>query len=195
MFDKVLFLEKCGCDFTRDETAKSDIGNYRVCTHDETIPGKDGNMYFLEFHLWRNRQKARYLHKITGKPLKQVAYDIINQQGVAIDTEFTNDRGCWRNCTLEEELAEKNYSYTQADILTIVNEISTQEYNRIIFADVRAIQAISKIQNRAGYREKNILDNLTEVKRTQADKNYLVYRYIAGNKYFEYDVFSNKITM
>ena len=58
MFENVLFLEKRGCDFWNDETAGSDVKNYRVCTHGEIIPGKDGNIYFLEFHLWRNRQQV-----------------------------------------------------------------------------------------------------------------------------------------
>ena len=125
MFENVLFLEKMGCDFWKDEPSQSDIKNYRVRTHGEVIPGKDNKMYFLEFHLWRDRKQVRYTHKITGKPLKHAAFDIINPNGVAIDTEYSNEKGSWRNCTLEADITAKNYSYTKADILTIVNEIST----------------------------------------------------------------------
>jgi hypothetical protein len=133
MAENVLFLKKMGLDFWEDETAQSDINNYRVRTLGETIPGKDGKMYFLEFHLWRDRKQVRYTHKTTGKPLKHAKFDIINHCGMAIDTEFTNDSGSWRNCTLESKLNEKNYSYTQADILAAVNEISTNTYTKIIF--------------------------------------------------------------
>jgi hypothetical protein len=196
MFENVLFLEKMGCDFRKDEPAKSDIKNYRVRTHGEIIPGKDNNLYFLEFSLWRNRLKPRYTHKTTGKPLKHVKYDIINPQAVAIDTEFTNDNGCWRNCKLEQELSEKNYSYTQADILTIVNEISINTYNKIIFAPSKAVAAIPQILKIAGYREKYVIENLKEITIEQADKYYLIYRYYStNNDFFDYDIKSNKITM
>jgi hypothetical protein len=133
MTENVLYLKKMGLDFWPDEPANSDVNNYRVRTLYETIPGKDGRMYFLEFSLWRDRKQVRYTHKITGKPLKHAKFDIINHCGMAIDTEFTNDSGCWRNCTLESKLNEKNYSYTQADILTAVNEISTNTYTKIVF--------------------------------------------------------------
>ena len=195
MYNGILFLEKMGCDFWKDETADSDVKNYRVRTHGEIIPGKDGNMYFLEFHLWRDRKQVRYTHKITGKPLKHPAMDIINHNGMAIDTEFSNDNGGWRNCTLEAELHTKNYSYTKADILTVVNEISTNTYSKIIFADHRAIEAVPHILTMAGYRERYILENLTEVTRERADKDYLVYRYHGTNgNYFEYEARSGRIT-
>ena len=137
MAENVLYLEKAGLDFWKDEPVKSDINNYRVRTHGETIPGKDGNMYYLEFTLWRDRKQVRYTHKITGKPLKHAAFDIINRCGMAIDTEFTNARGCWANLQLEKEINAKNYSYTQADILAAVNEISTNTYTKIIFAPAK----------------------------------------------------------
>ena len=133
MTENVLYLRKMGLDFWPDEPANSDVNNYRVRTLGETIPGKDGRMYFLEFSLWRDRKKVRFTHKITGKPLKHAKLDIINPCGLAIDTEYTNERGSWRNARLEHEINEKNYSYTQADILAAVNEISTETYTKIIF--------------------------------------------------------------
>jgi hypothetical protein len=133
MKENILYLEKMGLDFWKDEPIKSDVNNYRVRTLGETIPGKDGNMYFLEFSLWRDRKQVRYTHKKTGKPLKHAAFDIINPCGMAIDTEYTNERGSWCNCTLEQKLSKKNYSYMQADILAAVNEISTNTYTKVIF--------------------------------------------------------------
>lgn len=133
MSENVLYLKKMGLDFWNDEIVTSDINNYRVRTLGETIPGKDGKMYFLEFSLWRDRKQIRYTHKITGKPLKHATFDIINRCGMAIDTEFTYCNGSWRNYTLEKTLSEKNYSYTQAGILAAVNEISTNTYTKIVF--------------------------------------------------------------
>ena len=135
MGENVLYLKKMGLDFWPDEPAKSDVNNYRVRTLGETIPGKDGRMYFLEFSLWRDRKQVRYTHKITGKPLKHAAFDIINASGLHIDTEFTDNRGSWGNIKLEKAIHDKNYSYTQADILAAVNEISTNTYTKIIFTN------------------------------------------------------------
>lgn len=133
--NNILYLREMGLDFWSDDAIMSDMKNYRVRTLGECIPGKDGRMYFLEFSLWRDRKKARYTHKVTSKPLKHPVYEIINRQGVAIDTEFSNDGGSWRNWKLEEELNTKNYSYTQHDILEIVNTISTNHYDQILFVD------------------------------------------------------------
>ena len=60
-----LLLEKRGCNFNGGVpvTTKSDVGNYRVCTMGETVPGKDGRNYFLEFSLWQNRSQPRYTNK------------------------------------------------------------------------------------------------------------------------------------
>lgn len=194
-FEKVLFLEKMGCDFWHDEPIKSDINNYRVRTHGEIIPGKDGNTYFLEFHLWRNRSKMRYTSLKGNRPLKHPKPEIINPCGIIIDTQHSNERGSWRNCGLEEKLNKYNYSYNCDDILKIVNEISTKKFNKIIFADVEAINKVPDILKVAGFREKNIIENLKEVIRIQADKNYLVYRFISNEgNYFEYEMYSNRIT-
>ena len=127
----ILRLEKMGCNFWSDETAKSDIGNYRVRTQGYEIQGKDGRLYFVEFSLWRNRKQARYNHKITGKPLKHTAYDIINNQGVDINLQYQDNNGTWGNIRLENKLDKSNYSYTQRDILRIVNRISVDKYDSI----------------------------------------------------------------
>lgn len=193
-FEGVLFLEKMGCDFWKDEPIKSDVNNYRVRTHGEIIPGKDGNIYFLEFHLWRNRYKIRLTNRKTGQPLKHPVKEIVNPCGVAIDTEFTNERGSWHNCKLEERLYKSNYSYNCKDILKIVNRISTQKFNKIIFADMAAIQKIPDILKIAGYREKNIIDNLKEVKYIK-NNNYIIYRFFGDDgNCFDYELTQHKIT-
>lgn len=195
MFENVLFLEKRGCNFWKDEPSTSDVKNYRVCTHGERVLGKDNRYYFIEFSLWRDRKQVRYTHKKTGKPLKHPAFDIINTNAVAIDTQYSDAEGSWRNCKLEEKLNAKNYSYTISDILAITNEIAKGTFNRVIFADKKAIDEVPSILKVAGFREKSILENLAEVERVQADANYLVYKYTSTDGYsFEYEVNSKRIT-
>jgi hypothetical protein len=126
---KTLKLYKRGMNFYNDETIDSDIGNFRIVTGDYNIKAKDGNNYFIEFSLWRNRKKARYNHKITGKPLKHIKYDIINKIGLSINMQYIDKDGfCWGAGELEQSINEKNYSYTKKDILQAINEISIDEY-------------------------------------------------------------------
>jgi hypothetical protein len=113
-------------------TTKSDVGNYRVCTMGETIPGKDGRNYFLEFSLWQNRSQLRYTNKRNGAPLKHPVQEIINPVGLHIDTQYTDEGGqSWRNLCLEQRIHKRNPSYTTAEILAIVNEISAEHYDGI----------------------------------------------------------------
>lgn len=129
-----LLLEKRGCNFNGGVpvTTKSDVGNYRVCTMGETIPGKDGRNYFLEFSLWQNRSQLRYANKRNGAPLKHPVQEIINPVGLHIDTQYTDEGGqSWRNLCLEQRIHKRNPSYTTAEILAIVNEISAEHYDGI----------------------------------------------------------------
>ena len=129
-----LLLEKRGCNFNGGVpvTTKSDVGNYRVCTMGETIPGKDGRNYFLEFSLWQNRSQPRYTNKRTGAPLKHPAQEIINPIGLHIGTQYTDASGqSWRNLDLEQRIHKRNPSYTTAEILSIANEISAEHYDGI----------------------------------------------------------------
>lgn len=54
---------------------------------------------------------------------------------------------------------------------------------------------LPKIRAMAGYREKNILNNLDKIELVQDDKNYKVYRFTdtSGNS-FDYEATSNHIT-
>lgn len=129
-----LLLEKRGCNINGGVPAntKSDVGNYRVCTMGETIPGKDGRNYFLEFALWQNRSQPRYTNKRTGAPLKHPVQEIVNPIGLHIDTQYTDESGqSWRNLNLEQRIHKQNPSYTTAEILAIANEISAEHYDGI----------------------------------------------------------------
>ena len=129
-----LLLEKRGCNINGGVPAntESDVGNYRVCTLGEAIPGKDGRKYFLEFSLWQNRREPRYTNKRTGAPLKHPAQEIINPIGLHIDTQYTDESGqSWRNLNLEQRIHKRNPSYTTAEILAIANEISAEHFDEI----------------------------------------------------------------
>lgn len=127
-----LLLEKRGCNFfAEDQNRGSDVGNYRVCTPYERIPGKNGRTYFLEFTLWRNRTKLRYTHKRTGKPLKNPVPEIINPIGLHLGTEFEEGDLSYRDIKLEERISAENPSFTVSDILRVTNDISTEHYEDI----------------------------------------------------------------
>ena len=127
-----LLLEKRGCNFfVGDQSCGSDVGNYRVCTPYERIPGKNGRTYFLEFSLWRNRAKIRYSNKRTGKPLKNPVREIINPIGLHLDTEFEEGDLSYRDLKLEERISAENPSFTLSDILRVTNDISTEHYDGI----------------------------------------------------------------
>lgn len=129
-----LLLEKRSCNIDDSALAntESDIGNYRVCTLGEVISSKDGRKYFLEFSLWRDHSQPRYTNKHTGAPLKHPVQEIINPVGLHIDTQYTDEDGqSWRNLCLEQRIHKRNPSYTTAEILAIVNEISAEHYDGI----------------------------------------------------------------
>ncbi len=133
---KALKLYKRGMDFCNNETVDSDVGNFRIVTGDYNIKAKDGNNYFIEFSLWKNRKQARYNHKITGKPLKHIKYDVINKIGLYTNLQYKDkDGNCWGNCKFEQSINETNYSYTKDDILKVINKISIKQYDKIEIID------------------------------------------------------------
>lgn len=132
---KTLYLEKRGCDFFTQDNLSSDVGNYRVTTRTEEIRGKDGNLYFLEFTLWRNRGHFRKISKYGNKKLLHPVWEIDIKEALAINTQYSNEAGSWGNINLEGELYKLNLTYTQKDILKAVNFLSKDKYSKIIFVD------------------------------------------------------------
>lgn len=133
--DKILYLEKRGCNFFNDDNIKtvSDVGNYRVCTPDECIIGKDGNKYLLEFSNW-DKYRYRTENKRTGKPLKNPVRELIMADAVYTDTQYTANNGlCYCNLKLEKKINSVDRLYTLESILQIVNEISKDNYIKIEF--------------------------------------------------------------
>lgn len=131
-----LYLKKMGCDFWKDADIRqvSDVGNYRVRTLDECIKGKDGKTYFLEFTNY-DRYNYRRTHKRTGQPIKNVVKELVLAHALRLDTEFTNDKGCWANLDLENRIHSTPMLYTLENILKVVNEISIDTYTEIEFVN------------------------------------------------------------
>jgi hypothetical protein len=196
-FNNVLFLEKRGCDFVNGDRVNdlSDVTNYRVGIYRDRIHAKNGKNYILEFTRY-DRRKTRYTNKRTGAPLKHPVIYIDLENALHIDTEFENDRGAWRDCNLEEELHARNYTFNKADILTAVNDISVKQYTEIILLPAEEIKDIlSHLYKIGGYRERNVIDDLAEVKTVQYDKDYHVYKFISkSGAAFEYERLSDRIT-
>ena len=196
-FNKTLFLECRGCYFfDKDKiTELSDVGNYRIGAYNNEIKAKNGKSYVIEF-VSTTRRALRKTHKKNGKPLKHPVIEITQENALCIDTQFENADGCWADLALEKEITDMKLSYTKADILTAVNYISVEQYNKIVLvSSEKIITRIKTIYNSGGWRERNIIDNLAEIKTAEYNKNYWVFRFIASDgNYFEYEYNSNRIT-
>lgn len=124
-------LRKYGMDFYgQPETDSSDVGCYRVGTNSEEIMGKDGRMYYLDFsHCVR--YTYRETNKVTGKPLKHPIKELLNINGLHIDTQYTiNKDGCnlsYRNCEIEKTLWDMNLDYTISGIETALEYITGEK--------------------------------------------------------------------
>ena len=131
-----LELIKMGMDYDQETTAKHNdgINNYRVRTTGECIPGKDGKMYFVEFTT-SDRYITRTINKRNGQPLKKPVRELVLSHALWIDTQYTNERGSYRNIKFEREMYNKFYVYNIENILATVNELSTNKYTTIKFID------------------------------------------------------------
>ena len=139
MFENVLMFERRGCEFWKDapERAESDIGNYRITTPGEIVPGKDGRMYLFEFGCY-DRQELRRVSK-TGKPLKHPKTETVMTCAMHLDTEYTvknNDYpfgASFRNLDMETDFYKTPRKYTLQNVLDYVNSVSTRHYEKIAF--------------------------------------------------------------
>lgn len=129
---KTLYLVKMGCDFFEDDRicSLSDCGNYRIETRRDMVRGKDGRDYFLSFSTYTQR-RTRHENKRTGKPLKNPVVEIVRENALAIDTQFEDERGAWRNAKIEKDIYDMGLTFNKADILKAVNYISADVYDNI----------------------------------------------------------------
>lgn len=131
-----LLFERRGCEFWHDDTARkeSDIGNYRITTPGEIVPGKDGRMYCLEFGCY-DRYDIRRTNKRTGKPLKHPVRELTMTTAMSINTQYRNEHGSWRNLILEGEFYFTPRKYTEQNILDYVNSIAAVHYDGIRYVE------------------------------------------------------------
>lgn len=133
---RVLEMQKRGGNFRSDYNGKSDVNNWRICTPNECIRGKDGKTYFLEFSYCETKYTWRSTNKRTGERLKKSVREITAEEVLRLDTQYTDSDGLsWRNSKLEAEIFSRNLLYTLDNILSVVNEISVDKYDRIVFVD------------------------------------------------------------
>lgn len=132
--DKILYLQKRGCDFWEDDIISelSDVGNYRVGAYNYSITGKNGIHYTLDFS-HTERYHFRKTNVKTGQLLKKPVKEIINRNALSIDTCFKTKEGSYRDLKLEDQVRELNLNYTLDDILKAVNFISKDRYSKIEF--------------------------------------------------------------
>lgn len=130
--NNILTFERRGCDFFKNDKINdfSDVGNYRIGVYTYSIKGKDGRDYIIEFSKCTH-YRYRTTHKTTGRELKKPIREVIVEYGLHLDTQFEDERGCWRNNKLESEVWEMHLPYTKEGILTAVNYISAQKYDTI----------------------------------------------------------------
>lgn len=130
--NNILTFERRGCDFFKGDKINdfSDVGNYRIGVYTYSIKGKDGRNYIIEFGECTH-YRYRTTHKVTGRELKKPIKEMIIEYGLHLDTQFEDERGCWRNSKLECEIWEMHLPYTKEGILTAVNYISAQKYDGI----------------------------------------------------------------
>ena len=139
MFENVLMFERRGCEFWKDapERAESDVGNYRITTPGEIVPGKDGRMYLFEFGCY-DRQELRRVSK-TGKPLKHPKTETVMTCAMHVDTEYTVKNSdypygaSFRNLEMEKDFYKTPRKYTRQNVLDYVNSVSTRHYEKIAF--------------------------------------------------------------
>ena len=58
---------------------------------------------------------------------------VIQKNALHIDTQYEDENRIYRDLELEENLRNRGYAYTLADILKCVNEISEEQYAEIQF--------------------------------------------------------------
>lgn len=127
-----LKLKQHGNSFNPADKLTSDVRNYRLMST-EPIKGKTGKDYTVTVALWPNRKQARTTHKITGKPLKNIAIDLINPEALYVRLEYVDENNNRRIDRLMMELThDQNYSYTREDILKAINQIAINQYTELV---------------------------------------------------------------
>ena len=152
-----------------DSKLEGDIKYHRVRLVENIDIWYQRNIYnlFMEFNECTH-VSYRLTNKRTGAPLKKSVPEVINTNGLHLETQYEEREwggsyffnASYRLGELEREIWNRNYSYTRKDILDIVNQFvclpNGDKYGKVVIIDEKAAEIINK---RGGYREKAILEN------------------------------------
>lgn len=158
-----LYLLEMGCNY--NESYSGDVNNHRVRVVDNIdiiFEGKQYNLFF-EF-TQRTSYRYRTTNKRTGKELKHPVYELINKNGLGIDTQYEKEEkesnytwfSSWRLSALEKEVYNSNPEYTRKNILDIVNKYAVKPFDKVVLIEEEAKKIASRI---GANREKEILKN------------------------------------
>lgn len=195
MKTKTLWLEKRGCDFFKGDAVSdfSDCENYRLVGR---IVDKYGRNLTLEFG---RCDKRRTTNKRTGEPLKN-GFIVEHSHKLHLQTYYENFNGSWGDSKLDALVYNKDFDYTQKDILKAVRLLTGRKvYDNIIIADTLpdlfdtsahitkadreylykiANTSPDELEQKAGYKEKNIINHLSAWKKTNEGKTIELYSYV-----------------
>jgi hypothetical protein len=140
---KITYFDPRGCDFWKDEKYISDVGNYRLVA---CVKVKTGTPVIIEFGGWQRRERI-------GATKTRIINDnalCVNGQSVEYHERPGNpygpDVGTY-GYNFESELGinEKDYSYTRADLLKFMSDITGDEYTDIEFNREKVDEQIKQI--------------------------------------------------
>lgn len=189
--EKVLYLEKRGCDFYKDAEMEqfSDCGNYRLVGR---IVDKYGRNLLIECTRCEQR---RWTNKRTGAPLKKMVVE--HNHKLYISTEYENQDGTFRDSKIEQEIYNLPLEYNTTDILKAVAILAgNNNYQYVVICDELphiwidtasatkeqksrlekiAGATVAELKNAGGWRERNALENLTAYNFNKKDNVITLY--------------------
>lgn len=170
MTNNYLYFECRGMD---DNKIPGDIKNHRVDIMEKIDIVFEGKPYKMFFEFTTGtRFNYRKTHKITGKPLKHVVKECINNNGLWIDTEYETPKTSryfdekerkWKEYTfhtshrlskLDRVAHDENMSFTKLTILKLINRYAIEKFTGVILIEQEAKTLIERC---GGFREKYIL--------------------------------------
>lgn len=176
MKKNVLYLLEMGMD---DNSISYDIKNYRIRTLENIDIIYQGEKYnlFFEF-LQATHYRYRNTHKVTGRPLKKAIRELVEQDGLSLDTQYErmeklSDGREWemsyRLGKFEQEIWNEHHKYTRKDILEVVNRYKVGDP----FTEICLVEEAARniIKSSGGWRELDILGENKDF-RTEGDSYF-----------------------
>ena len=179
----ILLLEKRGYDFWEEDNVPSyiDLNNYRYFTKGLYIDKKAMGFEITRGYQWKHYKKngEKLKHPYTVHDLKMWFHSYYN------DSE-----GSWSSLKVNEILNNKDLLYTKLNLIQALNEINKYEIKDIIIVD----NIWNKLEDKSGYREKEILENCVRITETmKTSEHHVLTFYDKEKNYFKYDLITENI--